>query len=48
LSENRKIDFIRNQEGCIEVGESLRISEHRRQDHGRQLTYCFSNLIFYG
>uniref|UniRef100_UPI0040480319 hypothetical protein n=1 Tax=Algoriphagus sp. TaxID=1872435 RepID=UPI0040480319 len=29
MSENRKIDFTRNQEECKEVGESLRIIDHR-------------------
>uniref|UniRef100_UPI004048B2BD hypothetical protein n=2 Tax=Algoriphagus sp. TaxID=1872435 RepID=UPI004048B2BD len=29
MSENRKIDFIRNQEECKEVGESLPIIDHR-------------------
>uniref|UniRef100_UPI004048BDCB hypothetical protein n=1 Tax=Algoriphagus sp. TaxID=1872435 RepID=UPI004048BDCB len=29
MSENRKIDFTRNQEECKEVGESLPIIDHR-------------------
>ena len=57
MSENRKIDFIRNQEECKEVGESLPIIDHRplcrqtidlglQADHGRQPTQLFFNPNF--